>query len=127
MLLLPDPTSAFLDPFTADKTMAIICDVYDPMKKAAYSKDPRGVAKKAEAYLQIRPASPTPVTGGRRSSSSSSTKSTSALIRINFGYQVESIEAHWLPIVAMACGSARKKGISPARRWINSRICAAPW
>ena len=52
MLLLPDPTTAFIDPFMAHKTLVMIADIKDPVTKEFYSRDPRGVAKKAEAYLK---------------------------------------------------------------------------
>jgi glutamine synthetase len=52
MLLMPDPTSAFLDPFTAVPTLCIICDVADPITRENYSRDPRYIALKAESYLK---------------------------------------------------------------------------
>ncbi|MCD9032620.1 type I glutamate--ammonia ligase [Luteimonas sp. Y-2-2-4F] len=52
MVLLPDAASAFIDPFTADPTLNIVCDVLDPSTMQSYSRDPRGVAKRAEAYLK---------------------------------------------------------------------------
>jgi glutamine synthetase len=52
MLLFPDPTSAFIDPFTKHKTINLICDVKDPLTRETYSRDPRNIAKKAEAYLR---------------------------------------------------------------------------
>lgn len=53
MLLLPDPTTAFLDPFTSVSTLSLICDVAQPGGSfAPYSRDPRYVARKAEAYLK---------------------------------------------------------------------------
>jgi glutamine synthetase len=52
MLLQPDPTTAFIDPFMAHKTLAMIADIKDPVTKEFYSRDPRGVAKKAEAFLK---------------------------------------------------------------------------
>lgn len=51
MLLKPDLATAFLDPFM-DKTLSVICDIYDPMTGREYEKDPRYTAKKAEAYLK---------------------------------------------------------------------------
>jgi len=51
MLLIPDPTSAFIDPVLEVKTLDIICDVIDPLTREPYSRDPRYVAKKAEAFL----------------------------------------------------------------------------
>ncbi len=50
MTLMPDPTSACMDPFFAASTMVIVCDVLDPATGEPYNRDPRGVAKKAEAY-----------------------------------------------------------------------------
>ena len=52
MLLLPDPDAAYMDPFTTHPTIAIHCFVKDPVTGEMYSRDPRGIAKKAELYLQ---------------------------------------------------------------------------
>ncbi|MDI1252211.1 type I glutamate--ammonia ligase [Thermomonas sp.] len=52
MVLLPDPSTALLDPFTADPTLILICDVLDPTTMQPYERDPRGIAKRAEAYLK---------------------------------------------------------------------------
>ncbi|WP_394002794.1 type I glutamate--ammonia ligase [Luteimonas sp. WGS1318] len=52
MVLLPDATSAYVDPFTADPTLNIVCDVLEPATMQSYSRDPRGLAKRAEAYLK---------------------------------------------------------------------------
>ncbi|MGB2867318.1 MAG: type I glutamate--ammonia ligase [Bacteroidota bacterium] len=52
MLLFPDPTTLFIDPFTAVPTLSLTCDIVDPMTHESYSRDPRYVAKKAEAYLK---------------------------------------------------------------------------
>ncbi len=51
MLLLPDVASAFIDPFRIAKTVALNFFIHDPFTREAYSRDPRNVAKKAEAYL----------------------------------------------------------------------------
>jgi glutamine synthetase len=51
MLLMPDPTTAFVDPVLATPTLSIICDVQDPVTGESYTRDPRHVARKAEAYL----------------------------------------------------------------------------
>jgi glutamine synthetase len=51
MLFVPDPTSAFIDPFMKHTTLAIICDIQDPLTRKPYSRDPRYIAAKAEAYL----------------------------------------------------------------------------
>lgn len=52
MLLVPDPETVFMDPFTEFPTAVIICNVEDPLTRQPYSRDPRYVAKKAEAYLK---------------------------------------------------------------------------
>src|SRR6266496_5114602 len=51
MLLFPDPSSAILDPALSIPTMSIICDVGQPGTMERYSRDPRFVAKKAEAFV----------------------------------------------------------------------------
>jgi glutamine synthetase len=51
MMLLPDVTTAFIDPFRVQKTLALNFFTHDPFTREAYSRDPRNVAKKAEAYL----------------------------------------------------------------------------
>ena len=52
MILLPDPTTAVVDPVLSVPTLSLICDVYDPLTREAYSRDPRYIARKAEAYLK---------------------------------------------------------------------------
>ena len=52
MLVVPDPTTAVMDPFTEAPTLTMICDIVDPITKEGYSRDPRAIAKKAEAYLK---------------------------------------------------------------------------
>ncbi len=51
MLLLPDPTSAFVDPVAETPTLSIICDVHEPITRIPYTRDPRHIARKAEAHL----------------------------------------------------------------------------
>ena len=52
MALIPDPTTAVLDPFTAQPTLIMFCDVHDPITGEQYSRDPRSTAKRAETYLK---------------------------------------------------------------------------
>ena len=52
MLLIPDPDTAFIDPVANIPTLVLTCDVYDPITIQPYLRDPRYVAKKAEAYLK---------------------------------------------------------------------------
>ncbi|WP_072391722.1 type I glutamate--ammonia ligase [Hyphomicrobium sp. CS1GBMeth3] len=51
MFLKPDPASAHIDPFFAQTTLAIFCDVIEPLTGQPYERDPRSIAKKAEAYM----------------------------------------------------------------------------
>jgi glutamine synthetase len=52
MLIVPDPATAVLDPFTAVPTLSLIGNVVDPITKEEYTRDPRHIAKKAEAHLK---------------------------------------------------------------------------
>jgi glutamine synthetase len=52
MTLMPDPETAVIDPFFAQPTLAIICDILEPSTGEPYNRDPRTTAKKALAYLQ---------------------------------------------------------------------------
>jgi glutamine synthetase len=52
MLMIPDPSSAFIDPMLKIPTLVLICDIIDPIERKPYSRDPRTLAKKAEAYLK---------------------------------------------------------------------------
>ncbi len=52
MILMPDVTTAFMDPFTAQPTVVITCDIIEPSTGQSYGRDPRSTAKKAEAYLK---------------------------------------------------------------------------
>jgi glutamine synthetase len=52
MLLMPDASTAVIDPACETPTLSIICDVFDPLTKKPYSRDPRYIAHKAEAYLK---------------------------------------------------------------------------
>ncbi len=52
MILLPDPETAFIDPFFEAKTVVVTCDVIEPTTGQGYERDPRSIARRAEAYLQ---------------------------------------------------------------------------
>ncbi|MDE3060511.1 MAG: type I glutamate--ammonia ligase [Pseudomonadota bacterium] len=52
MILMPDAQTAFIDPFAAQPTLVVFCDVIEPSTGQAYGRDPRSTAKRAEAYLQ---------------------------------------------------------------------------
>ena len=52
MIMSPDVTTAVLDPFAAEPTMIVVCDILEPSTGQSYDRDPRGTAEKAEAYLK---------------------------------------------------------------------------
>ena len=52
MLVVPDPTTAFIDPFFTHPTVTMTCDIVDPGTSGPYRRDPRYIAKKAEAFLK---------------------------------------------------------------------------
>ena len=52
MILKPDLSRQVIDPYTSHNTLIIFCDILDAVKKTPYERDPRGIAKKAEAYLK---------------------------------------------------------------------------
>ncbi|WP_273760543.1 type I glutamate--ammonia ligase [Bartonella sp. ML70XJBT.G] len=52
MILIPDPETAHIDPFFAQSTLAIFCDVLEPVSEEFYRRDPRSIAKRAEAYMK---------------------------------------------------------------------------
>src|SRR6516225_535666 len=55
MLLIPDPATAILDPFTAEVTLSLVCDVTQPVAiRYRYTRDPRNIACKYEEYLTHR-------------------------------------------------------------------------
>ena len=52
MLIVPDPTTAAVDPFFSIPTMSMLCNIKDPSSDAGYPRDPRWIAQKAEAFLK---------------------------------------------------------------------------
>src|SRR5215204_3928172 len=52
MLVVPVPETAFLDPFCAEPTLTIICNIQDPLTKEDYTRDPRNVARKSINYMK---------------------------------------------------------------------------
>ncbi|OPB31765.1 type I glutamate--ammonia ligase [Bartonella sp. AR 15-3] len=52
MVLMPDAETAYIDPFFAQSTLTILCDILDPVSGEFYHRDPRSIAKRAEAYMK---------------------------------------------------------------------------
>src|SRR5947208_8973570 len=63
MLAMPDPASAFIDPFMAESTLSLTCTIAETGTKEAYTRDPRGIAQRAEKYLQSTGLADTAVFG----------------------------------------------------------------
>ncbi len=53
MCLMPDPGSACIDPFFAETTLVLVCDVLEPTTGEPYNRDPRGIAKKRRSHGQV--------------------------------------------------------------------------
>ena len=95
MLLMPDPASAILDPFTEAPTLSLICEIADPFTREQYGRDPRGVAKRAEDYLAETGHRGHGALRARSASSSSSTRSRYDLGPNRSHYAFDSAEGHW--------------------------------
>ena len=52
MMVVPDPTTAVIDPFGRRTTLSLLCNIHDPITREAYERDPRNIARKAEAFLK---------------------------------------------------------------------------
>lgn len=94
MLVVPDPTSAFLDPFSEAETLVLICDIRDPVSGQWYSRDPRHVARKAEEHLKASGVADTAYIGPEAEffvfDDVRYAQST------NYGYyHIDSTEGHW--------------------------------
>ena len=94
MLVIPDPETAFIDPFFKDTTLNIICNIQDPITRADYPKDPRNIAIKAEKYLASTGIGDTCFVGPEAEFFIFDS------IRIfgatnGAGYEIESEEGHW--------------------------------
>ncbi|HET6522143.1 MAG TPA: type I glutamate--ammonia ligase [Geminicoccaceae bacterium] len=94
MLLMPDPKSAFLDPFTAHTTLVMICDVKDPVTHEFYARDPRGIAKKALEHVRATGIADTAYFGPEAEFF--------VFDEVRYGqgveygsYHIDSVEGHW--------------------------------
>ena len=94
MLVFPDPQTAFIDPFSAHPTLSRACDTYDPLTKEPYDRDPRGIAKKAEAYLKSTGIADTAYFGPEAEFFIFDSVSYDSTSNAAF-YKVDSIEATW--------------------------------
>ena len=94
MILMPDPESAFVDPFFDEPTINITCDVIEPATMQGYERDPRSVARRAEAYLQSTGIADTAYFGPENEFFIfDDVRYSTEIGRV--GYQIDSEEAAW--------------------------------
>jgi glutamine synthetase len=94
MILRPDISTAHVDEFRTHKTLSLICDIFDPVARGSYDRDPRNIAKRAEAYLQKTGIADTSYFGPEAEfyifdSVAYENEQHSV------GYAVDSVEGHW--------------------------------
>ena len=94
MILMPDATTAVVDPFYEETTLKLVCDVIEPSTMQGYGRDPRSLAKRAEAYLKSTGVADTAYFGPE--------SEFFVLDDVRYGadmsgayYHVDSSEAHW--------------------------------
>ena len=126
MLLMPDPTSAILDPFTEEAaTLSLICDVKDPITGKDYDKD-RVSSRSAQAYLESTGIADTAYIGPECEffvfDEVAYTLDTNKA-----GYAVDSAEGHWASGKAGLGYTVREGGLLPARAARRCTTCARGW
>jgi glutamine synthetase len=94
MVLVPDPSTAVIDPFHEQRTLSLICDVVDPVTRERYSRDPRYVAHKAEQYLIATGIADTAYFGPEAEFYVFDHVSFDQRANTAF-YEVDSVEAYW--------------------------------
>ena len=99
MVLMLDPESLHIDPFYAQKTAAVFCDILEPGSGEAYERDPRTTAKKAEAYVKSTGIGDSRSRLDRRPSSSCSTMCALQLIPTipASGWTPRNCRPTWMP------------------------------
>jgi glutamine synthetase len=94
MVLIPDPSSAVIDPFHEQGTLSLVCDVIDPITREPYSRDPRHVARKAERHLAESGIADTCFVGPEAEFYIFDHVSFDQRANTAF-YEVDSVEAYW--------------------------------
>jgi glutamine synthetase len=94
MLLIPDASTAIIDPFTIEPTLSLVCEIRDPLTGDPYLKDPRFVARKAEEFLRASGVADTAYIGPESEFFVFDSISHENLPQ-RAGYAVDSAEAHW--------------------------------
>ena len=136
MNLMPDPASATIDPFFAETTMSLICDVLEPTTGEPYNRDPRGIAKKAEGMVKSMGIGDT-IFFGPEAEFFVFDDVKFAATPYNTGFKLDSVEfptnSDTRPTRAAisATASAPRRATSRCRRRTRCRTCARrcspPW
>jgi glutamine synthetase len=100
MLLMPDPESARMDPFADDSTLILTCNVVEPATGKGYTRDPRSVAERAEAYLKSTGIGDTAFFGPEPEFFIFDGVSWNTSMNSSF-FKVESDEGHWMSGASM--------------------------
>src|SRR5437763_13933676 len=96
MLAMPDPATAFIDPFMATPTLSLTCTIAETGTKEAYTRDPRGIAQRAEKYLQSTGIADSAVFGPEAEFFILDSVQLDARSNGTF-YSIDSEEANWNP------------------------------
>src|SRR6202163_5103969 len=94
MILLPDASTAVIDPFFVDATVDISCDVIEPATMQGYEHDPRSLGKRAEAYLKSTGIADTALFGPENEFFIFDSVRWGADLRSAF-YEIDSIQGSW--------------------------------
>jgi glutamine synthetase len=94
MLMIPDPTTARIDPYTTIPTMYLVCDLFDPTSRKRYDRDPRGIAQRAEAHLKESGIGDTAYMGPEPEFFVFDNVRFDVAKNASF-HKIDSIEAHW--------------------------------
>jgi len=94
MLVIPDPETAFMDPFFKDPTLVLVCNIQDPVTRGDYTRDPRNIARKAENYLKSTGIGDTAYFGPEAEFFIFDSVRIYGATNLA-GYEIESEEGHW--------------------------------
>ncbi len=94
MVIVPDPTTAIIDPFIQMTTVSLVCDIFEPLTREPYERCPRNIAQKAVAYLQSTGIADTAYFGPEAEFFIFDNVQYASEPHGSF-YEVDSVEGHW--------------------------------
>lgn len=106
MVLMPDASTAVIDPFFADSTLIIRCDILEPGTLQGYDRDPRSIAKRAEDYLRSTGIADTDCSGQNLNSSCSMT----------------SVSDHLSPVLTLLSTISKAHGTPPPNMKVVTKV-----